>query len=895
MQNTLSVFSAAKEQLRGYLVNYLEGQGRHVVPGKNFRCINPAHEDVDPSCGIVPESNGQCFHCFGCGAVGDIFTAAHFIEGRQLSGAGFVHDNLKRLAEQFGVELPLEQPTPEEQYEMDTYRAYRDAAQIVLMSKFSDRVDAKLTEYGWSKQTRMSLGVGSVTSYENFVERMITHHGWTKEFLREIDLHRKSMFNEDNLIFTVRDENGNPVGFACRNLLYEEQFKEYENQRNGIIVTMPEDSPERTKALESLKKPSKYINSMERSVGEETALRNWIYQKSKRLFGLHRAKKYTPPLYIFEGYSDCVTAVDKGVHNSTAIGSTSFTKDHLELILGLNIKHLIFVLDADDAGEEGTDRFVKLVEENIGGHIGLRVEIIAMPPGTDDPDAFIRSGGIKAFRALPRTDIFGWSLKRSIKEGKDPETLAKSMVQLIVNDQSNFVRLRKAKQLAEATNIPEDVIWREITRLVDSELAQIEEEKTSLSNRIAKKLQSHPGALETIIKEAQDQVDSIVSRRQGYNSANTKHYIDQIKDAQSQDTHTVELKTGWPLFDKWIGGIPKAEAFVTVPGKMNQGKSSFLANLAWRLLDNNSDVMVLYHTIDDSMPVFLPRVWASKYDTRHLEGDKLIHDHFDPKLAIGTTDDGFRDGWYSNDWKKAGWHLSNTNGFSEIYGQSMTWIDHMVESERFVPEDISTLANSLPALEMRIKALHQKFPERSLVVIGDNFHLYDLPGYNDGESKITHMSMFVKGLANKYHCTIIMTMELPKSSLSPGIRPRVRNIKGSAGMSYDSSLNIGVYNDQKDYGENAVLFHPFDGLKDPSTAQPGYKKPVLELVFDKSKINSFDGVIYYGFEPRSGNMFEYPLDGTYKFNQAYFRGKAVSQKSASEQIEHSKAENNSPF
>lgn len=843
--NVLSKYSAVKEQLREYLVQYLESQGHHVVNGKLFACICPEHEDSDPSCGIVPESNGKYFHCFGCGAVGDIFTAASYLEGRAQSGAGFIHDNLKYLADQYGVELPIEEPTPEEQYEMDTYRAYRNASQIVLFSKFSDRVEAKLSEYGWTRAVRLALGVGSVSSYDDFITRMRKQHSWSDVFLKEIDLHRKSMFNENNLIFTVKDEDGNPVGFACRNLLYEEEVAHYEAGKADVLATTLEDSEDRKSKLAALKHPSKYINSMEHA-GEETAIRNRIYQKSKRLYGLNRARKYTPPLYVFEGYSDCVTAVNSGLQNSCAIGSTSFTRDHLELILGLGIKHIIFVLDADDAGEAGTDRFVKLLEECVGGTIGLRVEIVAMPLGTDDPDHFIRKmGGLKAFRALDKTDIFGWSLYRAVKNGEDPMTLAERMVPLIVNDQSNFVRLRKAEQLSKATGISQDVVWREVTRLVDSELSQINEEKSLVAQQTAKSLQMNPLQADTILATAQDKLEKIQAQKNSYSVANTMRYLEEIKTAQEQDHDTVELYTGWPLFDQWVGGIPRSESFVTIPGKMNQGKSSFLANLAWRLIDNNNkECMVLYHTIDDSMPIFLPRLWSSKYQGPPLD------------QWTGTT----RTGWYSNDFKKAGFSLESLEEFSEVYQEALAWTTEVIERELFIPEDASTLAPSLPALENRIKALRQKFPERRLVVIGDNFHLYDLPGFQDGENKTRHMSMYVKSLANKYHATIIMTMELPKTSLLPGVRPRVRAIKGTGGISYDSSLNIGVYNDIKDFGDQSKIIDLDQAHVDPSTGELNYRRPILELVFDKSKINSFDGVIYFRFEPRSGRMEECPMN-----------------------------------
>lgn len=858
MPTILHTYDTIKEQLRDKLTYYLQSQGIHITEGKPFSCINPEHDDSSPSCGIVPESHGHIFHCFGCGATGDIFTATSFLEGKPLTGISFIHDNLKYLADIYGIELPIEEPNPEEQYEMDTYRAYRDAAQIIIGPKnntYSPIVEAALKKYGWEKNIRISLGVGSVTSHEDFMNRMKKQHGWSESFLTQVDLHRKSMFSENNLIFTVKDENGNPVGFACRNLLFEQQTKDYTDSKAKILEKYAEDNPKRKEALDKLKKPTKYINSMEHSSGE-TSLRNHIYQKSKRLFGLHRAKKFATSLYVFEGYSDCVTAVNAGLQNSCAIGSTSFTKDHLELILGLGIKHIIFVLDADDAGEAGTDRFVKLLGESLGGRPGLRVEIVAMPDGTDDPDAYIRTmGGLKAFQALPKTDIFGWSLHKAMAAGQDPILLANDMVGYIVNETNNFIRLQKSRQLAKETGIPEDVIWREVTALVDSDVAKMEEEKAIVAATVAKKLQLNPKAIHSILQEAQDRIDKIQSSKETYSVVNTKKTIESIKTTQVANIELVELKTGWELFDTLVGGIPKEDSFVTIPGKMNQGKSSFLANLAWRIIDNNPDTMVLYHTIDDSLSVFLPRLWASKFgEEGHLKRkDGTIWDTFDP---IADGNNGHKTGWYSNDFKKAGYSLANYSNFHKAYKLISDWTDNVIEKELLVPEDISSLPPTFPSLESRIKTLRHKYPDRGLVVIGDNFHLYDLPGEKEGESKTRAMSVYAKHLANKYHATLIMTMELTKAVLRPGVRPKVRNLKGSAGMSYDSSLNIGVYNDLKDREGNANIIAVKDGIVDPNTTKIPYRKPVIELVLDKSKVGSFDSRLYYELEPRSGRVEE---------------------------------------
>ena len=329
-----------------------------------------------------------------CGASGSIFEAAHFIEGKPLSGHGFLMDTVPYLAQMFNVPIPRLDLNPEDLYEMETYQAYQHAAYIIRNSTPSELVQAKLAELSWPKEVLGAVGIGSVSSYEDYIHRMTASYGHKREFLKDVDLDRKSLFNENNLIYTVKDEHGSPVGFAARDLRYEEKEEAYQKKLEVLKTKFGADEKAFKAEKDKLFKPRKYNNSAESGVVEgtnETRPKNTIFKKGSRLFNFDLAKKATPPLEVFEGQPDCVTAFAYGMKNSTAIGSTHFTEEHLDLILSADppIKHLVFTLDADEAGRKGTDSFVNLVEEKLGGHPGLKVEIRVMPDGSDDPDRFI--------------------------------------------------------------------------------------------------------------------------------------------------------------------------------------------------------------------------------------------------------------------------------------------------------------------------------------------------------------------------------------------------------------------------------------------------------------------------------------------------------------------------
>jgi DNA primase/KaiC/GvpD/RAD55 family RecA-like ATPase len=829
-----------KDRIKEYLPQYLESHGYKTSNGL-FRCINPDHQDHNPSAGIVPGTENKVFHCFSCHCAGDIFLAAHFIEDKPMSGRGFISDNLIYLAQKYGIDIPDLNLTDDELYEMETFRATANAAMIIKNSAQSERVKARLAELGWPKEICYKIGIGSVSSFEDYIEKMVSHYKHKLEFLKEVDLARGILFNENNLIFIIKDENGAPVGFAARNLKYEEDKAKYDKDRVDIIASEGSNSSK----LDALWKPSKYIN---------TESKSRIYQKSKRLFNFNLAKKSTPPLYVFEGYSDCVTAYCAGIKNSCSIGSTSFSKDHLDLVLGFGVKHIIFVLDADDAGEIGTARFVKLLEENLGGHVGLRIEIIAMPEGSDDPDSYIRKFGFEQgnveFRKLERLDIFSWRVRKGMKDGEDPISLAQKTIPLIVNEPNYLQRMDMTNKLSKHTGMDYDGLWREVVRLVDSDEARANEEKSIIARRIASDLLKNSKDASVILSNAVVQIEMVDKQRIGYDPMNTMRSIDRVFKKTGDSQEAMGLLTGYKILDHALNGIPKEQVFVSIPGKPNQGKSTFLDNLTIGIVENNKNAIVLFHTVDDALVARITRLLAAKYN--------IPSEYF----------------------LKAGYYLNNKPAklpaFEEIYHEAQAWLIRMVEEERIILADVSDLPQTLPALENWIKTIRKRHSSKSLVVMGDNFHLYDLPGHEAGESKVREMSMFIKRMCNQHFVTSIFTMELPKGTLNPGTRPRLHNIKGSSGMPYDVNVNLGIYNDLKDLGEKSVIYwndsedlEHIVGTNGEDIYLPK-KKPIIELVIDKSKISSFDGSIFFRLNPDTGRMEECS-----ESEQTHFKAKSV--------------------
>ena len=101
-------------RIKPHFREYLEMFGTEFNTS-HFTCPNRLehkNEDNKPSAAFYPGPDG--FKCFGCESSGDIFTAAHYLEGKPLSGKEFVTDNVLYLAEVFCEDYEVEEQTEEE-------------------------------------------------------------------------------------------------------------------------------------------------------------------------------------------------------------------------------------------------------------------------------------------------------------------------------------------------------------------------------------------------------------------------------------------------------------------------------------------------------------------------------------------------------------------------------------------------------------------------------------------------------------------------------------------------------------------------------------------------------------------------------------------------------------
>lgn len=788
---------ALKERIRPHLVEYLQEQG--IDPHHQFTCPNPRHEDKNPSAGLLPGKDAV--FCFAESKAFDIFDCAAFLENKPLVGKAFIYENVMYLAKKFGIETELEEPTESEIYELDTYRAYKLAADIIMNSKFSKQVKQEIERRGWSETNTKSHMVGSVKDFNDFREQLMSA-GFSAKFLDQVDLGKRGtgtglpspIFQPNCLIFTICDEHGRPVGFAARNLDHK-----------------PGD-----------KQNPKYVNQM------TTGVECNIYRKGERLYGIHVAKR-DPKIYIFEGYTDVITAREKGLQNCVAVCSNMLTKEQVILLKKVGATEVVICLDGDEAGQS---KIEKILDERLAGHKEIIAKVKLIPEEMD-PDDYIRAHGIEAFRNLPELSAFQWRLTR-FSEDAEGDVIAHTMLPLIVSEPSHISQESMCRDLCARTGIDLKILRMELHRLLQEKNSEKLRERNAITERAALDLERYPANAEAILTASLTQLTAINIKydEAALSELGTVNLLKAQKEAEeSRETQHIGFKFGPKFQDLQVALAGELHGtLLALGGRGNAGKSSVLAaaghDIATHYEENNT--MVIYHTIDDTPEQLLPKFICIQEGSHDLE---LNHVMF-PKHYEGAI-----------------------KNLAARRARAYAGLTHLVEGGWLLlkgafPDTITGGGNTLTFSRTLLSYLRTKFPERHILYILDNFHkLQDFQGDREGNEsvRIRRMSNTLKGLATEFGITVWATMEYTK--LIPGTRPNMNNIAGAAAMQYDANWVAHIYNDVHDKGPLATVYH-----LDEDSDGGQVKLPRIELIVEKNKIASFKSSIYLNFWPSSSDF-----------------------------------------
>ena len=330
----------------------------------------PFHEERTPSFGIDPVE--KLYHCFGCGAGGDVFSFVMETEGLDFGAA------LEWLAERANVELERESEDPRDaarRVRRDRLLALleRTAAYYVRVlweSGEASRAREYLLGRGLDEGTLREFRVGYSPSRWDRVLMASRKAGYSEEELLAAGLSSRSrdgsgLFDRfrGRIMFPLADERGRVLGFGAR-------------------------------ALGEGQQP-KYLNT---SDGE-------VFHKGRIVYGADLARAAAAKagrVVLVEGYTDVIALRQAGVPESVCSMGTALTPQQVDALARLAPK-VLFCQDPDAAGQKAIGRGLEeLAEHNSDRRMGTKVDfrIVRLPAGQDPADVVRAEGGDAVRRLL---------------------------------------------------------------------------------------------------------------------------------------------------------------------------------------------------------------------------------------------------------------------------------------------------------------------------------------------------------------------------------------------------------------------------------------------------------------------------------------------------------------
>ncbi len=322
--------------------------------GSSWKGLCPFHHEKTPSFNVNPDRG--IFHCFGCGAGGDVFKFA------MLHDRASFPEAVEMVARRFGV------PVPERSYEAGPEKKEREELQALL--------DATAEHF------QKNLWSGPGTRAREY----LMGRGFAKETLEKIKAGAAADSWSD-LLDAMRKRFSVPTLLTAGLVLEGQQAKRpYDRFRNRAVFPILSDGGRvcgfGARSLDGSE--PKYLNSPESP----------LYQKGRTLYGLSWAKegiRRENRVVLMEGYLDVARAIECGVSEVVATCGTALTTSHARLLRRFS-ERVIVNFDQDEAGQKAARKSLEMLLEE-----GLRVQVVKLPAG-EDPDTYLKAAGGDAYR-----------------------------------------------------------------------------------------------------------------------------------------------------------------------------------------------------------------------------------------------------------------------------------------------------------------------------------------------------------------------------------------------------------------------------------------------------------------------------------------------------------------
>lgn len=410
--------------------------------GSRLKGLCPFHAEKTPSFTVDPAKG--VYHCFGCGAGGDVYGFLQQAEALTFPEA------VERLARIEGYTLRYEELSPGQRRALGERtrlaEVVAEARAFYSAQLFGDdgaAARAYLGRRGVRREAAEHFGLGWAPDRWDALSRHLLAQGFTAKDVVTAGLATQGQRGpidrfRGRVVFPIYDAGGRDVvGFGGRILPDVE------------LRTGPRDG-----------QPPKYINSPETPV----------YRKSQTLYALNWARaeiQRRDTALVVEGYMDVIGLHLAGVRHVVATCGTALTIDHFRLLEKF-ARRIVLALDADDAGYAAAERARAIAEE-----AGIReVGVLPLPPGQDPAD-LAAAGPARVEEALAATKTaIEFQLEHILRDAdvSSPEAQVEAYRKtfpLLKRVKSRELRYRYVRDVvAPRVRISADVIEAELGHIV---------------------------------------------------------------------------------------------------------------------------------------------------------------------------------------------------------------------------------------------------------------------------------------------------------------------------------------------------------------------------------------------------------------------------------------------
>jgi DNA primase len=328
--------------------------------GTSYKGLCPFHSEKSPSFNVNPDKG--FFHCFGCGAGGDVFK---FLELHEKVG---FQDAVRMLAQKFGVAIPEATDGNVDDARRDSalresLLKVHEVATAYFREEFAGAAGARARQQLKDRQvgakTIEQLALGYAPSSREGLRGRLLGQGFSEGLLLQSGLVLRRDSGEvvdrfrNRLMIPICRDTGTVIAFGGRQM---------DPDQGG----------------------PKYLNSPETP----------IYSKSRTLYGLNLTKaaiRTRGSVVLVEGYFDFAQLFQSDVAPVVASCGTALTPQQAQLIRRFTSK-VVLSYDPDAAGEGAAARSCELLVAE-----GFDVNVVVLDKG-EDPDTFIRKKGGDEYR-----------------------------------------------------------------------------------------------------------------------------------------------------------------------------------------------------------------------------------------------------------------------------------------------------------------------------------------------------------------------------------------------------------------------------------------------------------------------------------------------------------------